>query len=171
MDMSSVIAVPELIADTATDLANIGSTLNAANLAAATPTIAVAPAAADEVSVSIARLFSQEAQDYQALAAQAAAFHEQFIQQLTASAASYASAEAANVRSLQPPAASAAPFASATAAFGSQLSDLYNTLVSELPGLFLSFATLLPFLIPLIAIGVGLILLLALGVVFLAAAA
>jgi hypothetical protein len=75
--MSLVIAAPELMADTATDLANIGSTLNAAHLAAATPTAAVVPAAADEVSVSIAHLFSLHAQDYQALAGQAAAFHEQ----------------------------------------------------------------------------------------------
>ncbi|MGA7055357.1 MAG: PE family protein, partial [Mycobacterium sp.] len=49
--------------EAATDLANIGSTVNAAHMAAATPTVAVIPAAADEVSSSIAHLFSQHAQD------------------------------------------------------------------------------------------------------------
>lgn len=65
--MSAVIAVPELMAEAATDLATIGSTLTAARLAAARPTVAVLPAAADEVSVSIARMFSLHAQDYQVL--------------------------------------------------------------------------------------------------------
>jgi PE family protein len=55
--MSSVIAAPELMAETATDLATIGSTLSAARMAAATPTVAVMSAAADEVSASIAHLF------------------------------------------------------------------------------------------------------------------
>jgi len=99
--MSLVIAAPELMTAAATDLANIGSTISAAHMAAATQTVAVIPAAADEVSSSIAHLFSQHAQDYQALAGQAAAFHEQFLQRLTSSAGSYASAEAASAASLQ----------------------------------------------------------------------
>jgi hypothetical protein len=74
-------------------LATSGSTLEAAQMAAAPPTVAVAPAAADEVSVGIAQLFSEHAQDYQKLARQAAAFQEQFAQKLTASTASYASVE------------------------------------------------------------------------------
>jgi PE family len=93
--MSYVIAAPEIMTAAATDLATIGSTLDAATAAAALPTLA--PAAADEVSASIARLFSQHAQDYQALAAEAAAFQGQFVQKLTASAASYASIEDAIV--------------------------------------------------------------------------
>src|SRR6202142_2723390 len=100
--MSLVTAAPELMTVTATDLANIGSTISAAHMAAATPTVAVVPAAAGEVSSSIAQLFSQHAQDYQALAGQAAAFHEKFVQQLTSSAGSYAHAEAANAGSLKP---------------------------------------------------------------------
>ena len=51
-------------------------------------------AAADEVSASTAHLFSQHAQDYQALAGQASAFHGQFVQHLTAGAASYTNIEA-----------------------------------------------------------------------------
>ena len=111
--MSLVTAAPELMTVAATDLANIGSTISAAHLVAATPTVAVIPAAADEVSSSIAHLFSQHAQDYQALAGQAAAFHEKFVQQLTSSAGSYAHAEAANAGSLGSLAASAGSVAAA----------------------------------------------------------
>src|SRR5277367_5714031 len=127
MEMSLVIAAPELIAESATDLANIGSTLSAAHMAAATPTVAVVPAAADEVSASIAHLFSAHAQDYQALAGRAAVSYEQFVQHLTASAGSFASAEAANVALLQPSAASAASIGSAIGAFWDQLVNLFNT--------------------------------------------
>jgi hypothetical protein len=91
--MSAVIAAPELIEAAATDVAAIGSTVEAAHAAAALPTLAVTPAAADEVSAAIAQLFSQHAQDYQAVAAEAAAFHGQFVQNLTSSAAAYASIE------------------------------------------------------------------------------
>src|ERR1700677_3531075 len=46
-------------------------------------------------------LFNVHAQGYQALSAQAAAFHAEFVQALTAGAGSYASAEAANASPLQ----------------------------------------------------------------------
>jgi hypothetical protein len=95
--MSYVIAAPEIMTSAATDLASIGSTLNAANAAAAPPTTGIVVAAQDEVSAAIAQLFSGHGQAYQALSAQAAAFHEQFVQTLTAGAGSYVSAEAANV--------------------------------------------------------------------------
>lgn len=91
--MSYVIVAPEMMTAAATDLATIGSNLSAAHAAAA-PAHAVPPAAADEVSVGIAQLFSQHGQDYQALAAETAAFHEQFVQNLAASAASYDNIEA-----------------------------------------------------------------------------
>jgi hypothetical protein len=44
-----VITVPELVAAAATDLSSIGSTLSAANIAAAASTTQLLPAAADEV--------------------------------------------------------------------------------------------------------------------------
>jgi hypothetical protein len=113
--MAYVIAAPEMIAAAATDVATIGSMLSAAHSAAA-PTLAVMPAAADEVSASVAHLFSQHAQDYQGLAGQAAAFHEQYVQHLNASARSYAIAEGANVASLQPLNASSGASANAIAA-------------------------------------------------------
>jgi hypothetical protein len=109
--MSYLIAAPEMMAAAATDVAAVGSALSAAHMAAA-PTVAVVPAAADEVSAGIAHLFSRYAQGYQALAGQAAAFHEQFVQHLTASAGSYAATEAVNASLLQPLNAVAGTFAS-----------------------------------------------------------
>jgi hypothetical protein len=65
--MSYVIAVPELISSAATDLANIGSSISEANAAAATPTMSVLAAGADEVSTAIAEIFGARAQGYQAI--------------------------------------------------------------------------------------------------------
>ncbi len=69
-------------------------------LAAAIPTTEVMAAAADEVSGAIAALFGANAQEYQAAAAQAATFHEQFVRALSEAGASYASAEATIVTGL-----------------------------------------------------------------------
>ena len=49
------------------------------------------------MSAVIAALFGSHAQAYQALSAQAAAFHQRFVQLMTKGAASYVSTEAANV--------------------------------------------------------------------------
>ena len=95
--MSFVVAVPDVLGTAATDLAAIGSTLSAANAAAAAPTTGALAAAEDEVSAAIAAVFSAHGEGFQALGAQAAAFHDQFVQVLTAGVGSYVSAEAANV--------------------------------------------------------------------------
>src|SRR5258708_10622125 len=100
--MSFVITTPEMVGAAATDLAGVGSTLGAANAAAAGPTTAVLAAAQDEVSAGIAALFSAHAQQYQQLRQAAAAFHDQFVAALNAGAGAYASAEAANASPLQP---------------------------------------------------------------------
>jgi len=81
--MSYVVAVPEFVSSAASNLSNIGSGLNAANAAAAVPTTAVVAAAGDEVSAAIASLFSGHGQAYQALSAEAAAFHGQFVRALS----------------------------------------------------------------------------------------
>src|SRR6202795_152470 len=94
--MSFVIAAPGFVTAAASDLASLGSTISSANAAAATQTTGVLAAAEDEVSAAIAAVFSTHGQGYQALGARAAAFHDQFVQALTAGAGSYASAEAAN---------------------------------------------------------------------------
>jgi predicted RecA/RadA family phage recombinase len=100
--MNYVIADPEMMTAAAADLATIGSNVNAAHMVAAARTTSVIPAAADEVSAGIAHLFSQHAANYQALAGQAAAFQEQFVQHLTAGAFSYANIEAAIAAALRP---------------------------------------------------------------------
>ncbi|QUR68784.1 PE family protein [Mycobacterium spongiae] len=99
--MSWVIAAPEYVAAAANDLAGIGSTLNQANAAASAPISAVLPAGADEVSAGIAALFGAHAQAYQALSAQAALFHQQFVQLMGTGATHYADAEVANERPMQ----------------------------------------------------------------------
>jgi hypothetical protein len=94
--MSFVTTRPEMLSSAAGNLASIGSALSAQNAAAATPTTGVVPAAADEVSALTAAQFSIHAQMYQAVSAQAAAIHDQFVAVLASSAISYAAAEASN---------------------------------------------------------------------------
>ncbi len=100
--MSSVFATPEIIACTATELASIGSAVNAANAIAAVPTIEILAAGADEVSAAVAALFGRHALSYQTLSAQAHLFHTQFVQALATSAATYGGAEAASAAALGP---------------------------------------------------------------------
>src|SRR5689334_3415317 len=99
--MSFVIAAPEFLGAAASDLANIGSALGAANAAAAAPTTGVLAAGADEVSAAVAALFAAHAQEYQTLSAQVESFHQQFVALMNSGAAQYAVAEAANANPLQ----------------------------------------------------------------------
>jgi PE family len=99
--MSFVMATPATLTAAASDLAGIGSTINAATAAAANPTVGLLAAGADEVSAQTGAVFGEHAREYQALSAQAAAFHRQFVQALSAAAGSYAGAEAANASPLQ----------------------------------------------------------------------
>ncbi|MCV7381781.1 hypothetical protein BST11_22065 [Mycobacterium alsense] len=93
--MSGVIAAPELIDAAATDLAAIGSSVDAAHLTAAAATTELMPAAADEVSTGIAQLFSTHAAGYHAQAATMAAATSSFAANLTGSAGAYISADGA----------------------------------------------------------------------------
>ena len=99
--MSYVVAAPEFLASAASDLSGIGSSLSAGHAVAAVPTTAVVAAAGDEVSAAVASLFSGHGQAFQALGAQAAAFHDQFVQALNAGAGAYASTEADSAGPLQ----------------------------------------------------------------------
>ncbi len=56
--MSYVVAIPDMLASAAADVAGIGSSVGAANTAAVGATTGVMAAADDEVSVAIAALFS-----------------------------------------------------------------------------------------------------------------
>jgi hypothetical protein len=94
--MSFVTTQPEALSSAAAALGGVGSSLNAQNAAVAAPTTGVVPAAADEVSALTAAQFAAHAQLYQAVAAQAAAIHEQFVNTLATSSGSYAATEAAN---------------------------------------------------------------------------
>jgi triacylglycerol lipase len=106
--MSSVTVVPEFVAQAAGNLRNIGSAITSANEAAAGPTTGVLAPAADEVSEAIAALMGTHSQEFQAVSAQAATFHRQFVSLLKAGAMAYASAEAANVAAFAAPPAQAA---------------------------------------------------------------
>ncbi|MGB8391973.1 PE family protein [Mycobacterium sp.] len=92
--MSFVLATPEVLVTAAADLAGIGSTLSAANAAAAAPTTRVLAAASDQVSTQVAALLSEHALEYQQLGAQVSAFHEQFVRALTAEVSAYAATTA-----------------------------------------------------------------------------
>src|SRR5437588_8831793 len=106
--MSYVVATPEMLAAASADLEGIRSALSGANAAAAAPTSGVLAAGADEVSVALATLFSGHAELYQALSAQAASVHQQFIRALSAGGALYADAEAANAAMIGAPVQAAA---------------------------------------------------------------
>ncbi|POX95183.1 PE family protein, partial [Mycobacterium kansasii] len=88
--MSFVIAAPDVVAAAAGDLSRVGSALAQANAAAAGPTLSVLAPAVDEVSTALAALFGDHAATYQAFSAEAAAFHDQFVRTLQASASAYA---------------------------------------------------------------------------------
>ncbi|ORW04805.1 PE family protein [Mycobacterium kyorinense] len=94
--MSFVTTQPEMLSAAAGNLQAIGAGLTAQNQAAAAPTTAVLPAAADEVSALTAAQFAAHAQLYQAVSAQASAVHQMFVSTLGVSAGSYAATEAAN---------------------------------------------------------------------------
>ncbi|MGB9305867.1 MAG: PE family protein, partial [Mycobacterium sp.] len=95
--MSSFVLIsPEILTMASADLSTIGSAIRSANAAAAGSTTSVVAAAQDEVSAAISQAFGRYAQEYQALSAQAALFHDQFVQTLTSGSGQYAATEAAN---------------------------------------------------------------------------
>jgi len=94
--MSYVTTHTEALTAAAGTLQGIGAAMNSQNAAAAAPTTGVVPAAADEVSALTAAQFAAHAQMYQAVSAQAAAIHENFVNTLGISSGSYAATEAAN---------------------------------------------------------------------------
>ena len=92
--MTYLLTEPQTLASVATHIEELGSTITAANAAAASPISGLAPAAADEVSEAIAKLFGAYGRQYQAVAARAAAFHSEFTAALAAAGSAYAGAEA-----------------------------------------------------------------------------
>jgi PE family protein len=96
-----VFASPGALAAASEGLTGIGSTIQTANSAAAVATTQVVAPAHDGVSAAVATAFGSYAEEYQALSAQMALFHEQFAQTLASGSAMYAAAEAANASPLQ----------------------------------------------------------------------
>ena len=94
--MSFVTTRPEALVAAASSLEGLGSSMTAQNTAAATPTVAVAPAAADPVSALQAALFSAYGNLYQSVSAQAAAIHQALVNTLGTNAGSYGMTEMAN---------------------------------------------------------------------------
>jgi broad specificity phosphatase PhoE len=99
--MSFLLVAPDILESAAADITQIGSTVGAGNLAAAIPRTQLTAAAADEVSAAIAAVFGAHAKEYQAAAALAATYHEQFARGLSSAAASYVRAEASIDTTLQ----------------------------------------------------------------------
>jgi hypothetical protein len=98
MAMSYVIAAPDLVQSAAQDLAGMRASLAEAAASIAGPTTGVVPAAADEVSAAISALFGNFGQEFQALSAQAQAFHANFVGLMNAGAGAYVNTEFANAQ-------------------------------------------------------------------------
>ena len=96
MVSSHLNAAPEALASASAGLSGVGEAIKEATSVAAPSTTSIVPAAADEVSAAITRLFGTYGQQFQALSAQTAAFHARFVQLLSSGGAAYAAAEAAN---------------------------------------------------------------------------
>lgn len=94
--MSFLMTLPEALAAAAAQLEGIGSGMAAQNAAAAAPTTAIAPAAADQVSALQATQFNAFGSLYQSVSAQAQGIHQQLVTALGNNAGSYGEAEATN---------------------------------------------------------------------------
>src|SRR5271157_1168840 len=134
--MSFVSVTAELIEGAAQDLAGIRSSLREAVAAATVPTTGVAAAAKDEVSIALASLFGNFGQEFQAMSAQAQAFHAEFVSLMNAGAGAYLSAEAANVEQTLLGAATTSPaapaaFLNGVTGFGATVAAPYQMLVSN----------------------------------------
>ena len=98
---SYLIAAPEALASVSADLSGIGEAIREATSAAAPSTTGIMPAALDEVSAAVTRLFGSYGQQFQSLSAQSGLFHFRFVQLLSSGGNAYAGAEAANASPLQ----------------------------------------------------------------------
>ncbi|MFV8315692.1 PE domain-containing protein [Mycobacterium sp. 23] len=94
--MAHVVVGPQRVGIAAGDLVRLGSVIGAANATARASTTQLLAAAEDEVSAAVAALFGEHGQAYQAISTQAARFHQQFVQAISAGAGAYAAAEATN---------------------------------------------------------------------------
>jgi hypothetical protein len=129
IEMSFVVAMPDLIQGAARDLAGIRSSLAEATAAATGPTTGVAAAAEDEISIALASLFGNFGSEFQALTVQAQAFHQEFVGLLNAGANAYLGAEAANAEQTLMGELPAPAAASPVTGFGATVAAPYQALV------------------------------------------
>src|SRR5271170_8394488 len=136
--MSFVTTAPAAISAAATQLEGVGTSFATESAGAAGSTTAVAPAAADEVSILQAGVFSTYGQLYQTVSAQAQAIHQQFVSLLQSSSGSYQETESAN--QVGAAASSLANSVASPAAVPAQggLTGIINDLTSFLSGSALS---------------------------------
>ena len=127
--MSFLLIAPDIFEAGTADAAQIGSAVSAGNLAAAIPTTELAAAGADEVSAGVAAMFSAHAQAYQAAAAQAATYYEQFVSTLHAAAVSYADTEATIASAMENTLLGGGATAAPLAAAGSFVAAGFQTVV------------------------------------------
>jgi PE-PPE domain-containing protein/PE family protein len=93
--------VAEALSQAAEDLSRLGASIVDRNVVAEVPTTLIPAAGADAVSAAVASVVNQHGEIYQGLAAQAEAFHSQFVATLASSLSSYRSTEAASVNALR----------------------------------------------------------------------
>jgi len=93
--VSFVGVVPDVVHAAVRDFVGLGEGLQQANVVALEATVGVLPAAGDEVSAAIAALFGGLGREYQAAGAQAALFHQDFVQLLGAGVGAYEQTEQA----------------------------------------------------------------------------
>ena len=127
--MSFLLIAPDIFEAGTATAAQIGSAVSAGNLAAAIPTTELAAAGADEVSAGVAAMFSAHAQAYQAAAAQAATYYEQFVSTLHAAAVSYADTEATIASAMENTLLGGGATAAPLAAAGSFVAAGFQTVV------------------------------------------
>ena len=82
--MAYVVVGPEWVGRRRGDLVKLGSVIDAANAAARVSTTRLLAAGGDEVSAAIAALWGQYGRAFQVMSAQAAVFHQRFVQALNA---------------------------------------------------------------------------------------
>ncbi|TVS89299.1 PE family protein [Mycobacterium helveticum] len=125
--MTSMLVQPQLMATAASDAAGIGSAIEQARSAAAAPTTGLVAAAEDEVSAATAALFGSFGQEYQAMLAQATAYHDQFVAALSGASTTYAQAEASVAGMLGLGSA-----ASTTSSFGTPYTPTPTNVIAQL---------------------------------------
>jgi PE family len=133
--MFFVRADPEALVAAASDLAGVNSTLGTANAAAAAPTTGIVASAADEVSAQVAALLSEHGLGYQQLSSQMAAFHERFVQTLTAGVGAYAATEANAAQALAGAGAAGGTVSAPAGAVSNALGHIESAVLgSNVPG-------------------------------------